>query len=172
MSDLLPNAPDPIPARKVRRARLLRRIGLVVVSLVVLAGAIGLFGIRTRTVTASGGGYTMTLQYPATDRSDEPAHWVLSVQRNGGFSGPVQIGVTQSYLDLLDMNAIEPEPSASENVGGFVVWTFDPPEGDVLRVLLDANIQLNAHFGAGAQVAVFDHGVPAVHVNYRTWVAP
>jgi hypothetical protein len=158
--------------RTVRRARLLRRSGLVVVSLIVLAGAIGVFGIRTRTVTASGDGYTMTLQYPATDRSDQPAHWVLSVQRDGGFSRPVQIGVTQSYLDLLDLNAIEPEPSASKNVGGFVVWTFDPPAGDVLRVLLDANIQLNAHFGAGAQVVVFDRGLPAVRVNYRTWVAP
>lgn len=172
MSDLPPNAPDPLPADKVRRARLLRRIGLAVVALVVLAGAIGLFGVRTRTVTASGGGYTMTLEYPATDRSDQPAHLVVSVQRAGGFSRPVQIGITQSYLDLLDLNAIEPEPSASKNVGGFVVWTFDPPAGDVLRVLLDANIQLDAHFGAGAQVAVFDHGAHAVQVNYRTWVAP
>jgi hypothetical protein len=147
-------------------------MGLAVVALIVLSGAVGLFGVRTRTVTASGGGYTMSLEYPATDRSAQPAHLVLSVQRAGGFSGPVQIGITQSYLDLLDLNAIEPEPSASKNVGGFVVWTFGPPEGDVMRVLLDANIQLDAHFGARAQVAVFDHGYPAVHVNYRTWVAP
>jgi hypothetical protein len=53
-----------------------------------------------------------------------------------------------------------------------VVWTFDPPSGDVLRVMIDANIQLDARFGAGAQVAVLDHGIPAVSVSYRTWVAP
>ena len=54
------------------------------IALIVLAGAVGLFGIRTRTVTATGGGYTMTLEYPWTDRSDQPAHWVLTVERPGG----------------------------------------------------------------------------------------
>jgi len=172
VSALPPTAPEPVQAGRVRRARLLRRIGLGVVSFVVLAGALGVFGIRTRTVSASGGGYTMVLRYPATDRSDQPVHWVLSVERPGGFSGPVDIGVSQSYLDLLDLNGIEPEPSASTTDGAFVVWTFDPPDGNVLRVSLDANIQLNAHFGAGAVVAVLDHGSPVVSVHYRTWVAP
>ena len=73
-------------------------IGLGFVALIVLAGAVGLFGIRTRTVTASSAGYTMALQYPATDRADQPVHWLLTLKHAGGFSGPVDVAITQSYL--------------------------------------------------------------------------
>jgi hypothetical protein len=172
MSDLPPTAPDPVPPSALRRSRAIRRAGLATLAVFVLLGAIGLFGIRTRTVTASAGGYTMSLDYPWTDRADQPIHWVLSIRRAGGFSGPVDIGITQSYLDLLDLNAIEPEPSGTHTDGPLVVWTFDPPSGRVLRVLVDANIQLNGRFGAAADVSVLEGGKPVVSVHYRTWVAP
>ena len=172
MSELPSTAPQPIPAGKLRRARTARRFALAFITVFVLCGAVGLFGIRTRTESVSGGGYTMSLAYPSTDRSDQPIHWVLSVSHPGGFSGPIDIGITQSYLDLLDLNDIEPSPSTSHDNPPFVVWTFDPPTGDVLRVTLDANIQLNAHFGAGADVAVLEGGRPVLSMHYRTWVAP
>jgi hypothetical protein len=108
-----PNAPEPISLAQVRRSRLLRRVGLAFIALIVLAGGVGLLGIRTRTVTATDGGYSITLQYPWTDRSNEPINWVLAVRKVGGFSGPGSIRITQSYLDLLNMNGIEPEPSSS-----------------------------------------------------------
>jgi hypothetical protein len=84
----------------------------------------------------------------------------------------VDIGISQSYLDLLDVNDIEPSPSSSHDDGRFVVWTFDPPANGPLRVSLDGNIQLNAHFGAGADVAVLEGGRPVLSMHYRTWVAP
>jgi hypothetical protein len=55
----------------------------------------------------------MRLEYPLTDRSDQPIRWVLSIARAGGFAGPVAVGISQSYLDLLDVNDIEPQPSGS-----------------------------------------------------------
>src|SRR5436309_3162195 len=120
MSELPSTAPEPIAAPRLRRARTLRRIGLTFIALVVLAGAVGLLGIRTRTVTATGGGYRMSLEYPWTDRSDQPVHWMLTLDHAGGFSGPVEVAITQSYLDLLDINAIEPEPTGSRSEGKFV----------------------------------------------------
>jgi hypothetical protein len=164
--DLPPTAPDPVRLPRLRRARLGRRIALFFLVAFVLCGLFGLFGIRTRTVTGSGGGYRLTLNYPLTDRSDQPIHWVLSVRHRGGFSGPVDIGLTQSYLDLLDMNDIEPQPSSSKSVGPFVQWTFDPPRGEVLTVSIDG------HFGAPATVAVLRYGSPVAELHYRTWVAP
>jgi hypothetical protein len=149
----------------------MRRVALVVLAAFVLAGAVGLFGIRTRTVSASGGGYQMSLDYPWTDRPGQPIHWVLTVRRDGGFTDDVHVGITQAWFDLLDLNDIEPQPSASHSDGRFVVWTFDPPAGDVLRVSIDALIQLNTHFGSGAEVAVMEGGRPVVSVHYRTWVA-
>jgi hypothetical protein len=170
--DLPATAPPEIKIDQIRRARMYRRIGIGLLTAVVLAGAVGLFGIRTRTVTASGGGYDLTLQYPATDRADQPIHWVLTVHRVGGFAGPVDIGITQSYLDLLDMNDVEPQPSSAKTQGPFVVWTFDEPSGDVLRVSIDAQIQLNGHFGAPATVALLEGGRSVAELTYRTWVAP
>jgi len=170
--DLPPTAPDPVQLPRLRRARLGRRIALILIAAFVLCGVFGLFGIRTRTVTGAGGGYRLTLSYPFTDRSDQPIHWVLSVRHPGGFSGPVNVGLTQSYLDLLDMNDIEPQPSSAKSVGSFVQWTFDPPQGEVLTVSIDGNIQLDAHFGAPATVAVLQHGSPVAELHYRTWVAP
>lgn len=172
MSELPSTSPPAVPADRLRRARLIRRIALATIALFALVGALGFLGIRTRTATGGGGGYTMRLEYPWTDRSDQPIHWVLTVAHPGGFSGPVDIGITQSYLDLLDVNDIEPAPSATHSSPPFVVWTFDPPAGDVLTVSLDANIQLNAHFGAAAEVAVLEGGRIMASVHYRTWVAP
>ena len=57
-------------------------------------------------------------------------------------------------------------------MGPFVQWTFDPPQGEVLTVSIDGNIQLDAHFGAPATVAVLQHGSPVAELHYRTWVAP
>ena len=132
----------------------------------------GLFGIRTRTVTATSGGYSLAVAYPWTDRSDQPVHWAISVRRARGFNGKVNVAVLQSYLDLIDLNDIEPSPVSTTTRGRFVVWTYAPPPGDVLRITVDANIQLNAHFGAGNEVAVMEGGRPVVSVKYRTWVAP
>lgn len=172
MKDLPPTVGDVPTPRQLRRARLLRRAGIGFLSLIVLAGALGFFGIRTRTVTAVANGYSMRLDYPWTERAGEPIHWVLTLHHDGGFSGPVDIGITQTYLDLLDLNAINPEPSASRNVGDSVVWTFDRPDGDVMRVQIDAFVQLNAHLGADADVFVLEDGARVVKVHYRTWVAP
>jgi len=169
--ELPPTAPDVVDTGRLKRARLLRRIGIGILAAFVLAGAAGLFGIRTRTVSASAGGYDLSVEYPAADRPGQPIHWVVTLHRPGGFGGPVDIGVTQSYLDILDMNDVEPAPSGSMTSGEFVVWTFDKPEGETLRVSVDALIQLNTHFGAENTVAVLDHMLPVVQVHYRTWVA-
>ena len=62
--------------------------------------------------------------------------------------------------------------SAARNVGGMVVWTFDPPAGDTLVVSMDGLIQMNAHFGAAAVVSVFEGDRPVASLHYRTWTAP
>jgi hypothetical protein len=150
----------------------LRRLALAFLAAFVGLGAFGLFGIKTSTLSASGGGYEMTLQYPSHDRPGQPIRWILSVRRPLGFIGPVNVAITQTWFDLLDLNDIEPQPSGTRSQGPFVVWTFDPPAGDVLRVSIDALIQLNTHFGSEATVAVLEGGRPVVSVRYRTWVAP
>jgi hypothetical protein len=172
VSKLPPTAPAEVKQDRLRRDRAIRRGALLLLTAFVVLGALGFFGIRTRIASSSGGGYNLSVAYPHTDRTGQPIHWVITVTRSGGFDAPIDLGVTQSYLDLLDLNDIEPGPTATHTNGPFVVWTFDPPAGDVLRVSVDALIQLNTHFGSEAVVAVLEGGHPVVRVNYRTWVAP
>jgi hypothetical protein len=143
-----------------------------VLTLFVLLGTVGVFGIRTRTATVSAAGYSLSLQYPFTDRAGEPVHWVLTVHREGGFPDTVDVGLTQSYLDTLDLNDIQPQSSDSKTVGPYVVWTFTRPAGEDLRISIDAQIQLNAHFGAEGTVAVFEEDKPVASLRFRTWTAP
>jgi len=171
-SDLPQTSPEVVDLRTLRRARLLRRIGIAVLAAFVVCGAIGLFGIRTSSATASGGGYRLRVDYPAADRPGQPASLVLMVQRPGGFAGPVDLQLTQSYLDLLDMNDVEPAPSDTKSSGPYVVWTFAKPDGDTLTVTIDAAIQLNTQTGASASVRVLDHGTAVAAVHFHTWVAP
>lgn len=72
---------------------------------------------------------------------------------------PVDIAIKQSYLALLEVNGVEPVLSSSTTSGASVVWTFDKPKGYRLRVSIDGDVQLDAHFGAGAIVAVMGLGV-------------
>jgi len=171
-ADLPQTAPDPVGLRILRRARMLRRIGIGVIALFVLCGALGLLGIRTSTATATGGGYRLSVDYPSTDRPGQPATLVITVERSGGFSGPVDLEFTQSYLTMLDMNDIEPGPSDTRSAPPYVVWTFTKPAGDTLRVTIDALIQANTHLGGPGAVRVLDHGTAVAEVSYHTWVAP
>lgn len=171
-ADLPTTAPEPLDLATLRRSRLLRRVGLGAMAVFVVCGAVGLFGIKTGRVTGSGAGYDLSLEYPATDRPGQPIHWVLTVHRAGGFGGPVDVGITQGYLDLLDLNDIQPQPSDARSSGPFVIWTFAKPDGDTLAVSIDAQIQLNGRWGSEATVAVMEHGTPVAQVHWRTWVAP
>jgi hypothetical protein len=171
-AELPPTAPSPVDLRLLRRARLLRRIGIGFLAAFVLCGAVGVFGIRTSTVSASGGGYRLTVDYPLADRPGQPASLVVTVQRSGGFPGSVDLSISQSYLNLLDMNDVEPSPSDSRSSGQDVVWTFSKPDDDTLRVTIDAAIQLNTHFGGPGVIRVLDHGAAVTEVHFNTWVAP
>jgi hypothetical protein len=145
---------------------------LGVLAAFVLLGATGTFGIRTRTVSAAGNGYRLTVTYPAVDRPVQPIRLVAVIGHDGGFQNAVGLGLTHEYMNLLDFNDIEPQPATSHAAGEFVVWTFDQPVGDTLTITFDAFIESNSRFGLPATMTVFDGAVPVVSVSFRTWVAP
>jgi hypothetical protein len=165
-------SPEEVGLDRLRRARLGRRIALGFLTLFVALGAVGAFGIRTNTVRNAAGGYRLTVTYPFTNRAQMPVRLSAVVGHDGGFTEPIQVGLTAEYLNLLDLNDIEPQPSKAVSAGDLVVWTFDPPVGDTLAITVDAIVEANARLGAPARVVVFSGGVPVVNVSFRTWVAP
>jgi hypothetical protein len=165
-------APVDVDMRRLRRARTGRRALLTVLAIFVLLGAATAFGARSGTVSASGGGYELTVVYPAVTRPGLAVRWIITVRRAGGFDGPVDVAITSRYVDLLDFNNLDALPSGTKTAGDMTIWTFDPPVGDTLVVAFDGRLEPAQQYGKPATVSVLANGAPVVSVHYSTRVMP
>lgn len=150
-----------------------RRAWLVVLLVVVLAGVAGLLGVRTTTVSASGGGYRISVTYASLARAGLDVPWQVTVVNPDGFGKEVTVAVTGDYFDIYEAQGFTPEPSASVRDADFVYLTFDAPEGDVFTVDYDAYIQPSSQVGRHATVSVVDADLrPLVSVAIDTDLLP
>ena len=146
---------------------------MAVLCLFLLGGLLGVFGVRTATKKATGGGYEIEVRYARVARPGLSVPWSVTIRRPGGFEGPLVLTTTSQYFDLFDENAFEPEPESVTTDGERVIWQFTPPEqGDTLEVSLDTRVGPNVQWGSSATTAVLENGEPVVEVEYRTWIAP
>lgn len=164
--------PEPTPERRIRRARAVRRAGVAALLAFLTLGALNVFGVRSDSVTASGGGYELTVTYAAMTRPGLATPWETVVRRPGGFRGPVTVATTGDYFGMFDFNGLDPEPSATTATGDLLIWEFDPPPGDVLRISLDARTEPAVQSGRAGETAVLSDGDPVVRVRYTTRVMP
>ena len=170
--DVVPTAPAENDFRRMRRARLVRRVFMSLVAVFLLLGLSGTLGVRSRTTTVVGGGYELTVTYGQVSRPGLPTPWNFEVRRPGGFDGPVTISMTSAYLDLFDENGFDPEPTKVTATPDAVIWEFEPPPGDTLAVSLDARIEPGAQWGRSAETSVVEDGEPVVTARYKTWILP
>ena len=167
--------PEETPLSDVRRARDLRRAGLVLLTLFVLAGGVGLLGTRTATASASGDGYELTVTYPAVTRSGHAVKVEVEVRKEGGFdpSEPIRMRLLSGYFDLFDENAFTPQPDGESADG---TWTYDefvPPRGDVFTVSVDTRVEPAKNSGERGEVSLLDEqGRPLLTVEFRTRLMP
>jgi hypothetical protein len=165
-------APRSYPQKRIRRARSERRIVLVLLAVFLALGLAGVFGPRTSTVTANGGGYRLTVTYPAVTRPGLPVRWEVLVTHAGGFPDRLRIGTTFDYFHLFDVTGIEPDATSSTSDGGNMVFEFDPPPGDTLRIQFDASVEPSVHELPSATTSVLVGDRPVVQVSYSTRVMP
>jgi hypothetical protein len=170
--DFVPTAPDDTDLLRVRRARILRRLFMGALYVFLAVGLTGWFGVRSRTTTADGGGYELTVTYGQVSRGGLATPWSFEVHRPGGFDGPITISTTSSYLDLFDENGFDPEPSSERATPDTVIWEFEPPDGDTLGVSLDARLEPGVQWGRSGETSVLVDGKPVVTAKYKTWVLP
>lgn len=157
----------------VRRARLGRRLLLCVFATFLLLGATGVFGVRTARVSAAGGGYQLHVEYPRVTRAGHAVPLAVEVRKPGGFGEePVVVAMRAGYFSLFDENGILPGPSAETADRENVIWEFDPPPGEVLRVRFDTRTGPNRQVGEKGTAAVLLDDAPVVTVSFRTWVMP
>ena len=167
-------APRVLDAAPARRSLRLRRLFLVALAAFLGLGVSDVFGVRTRQVSATGGGYQLTVEYAAVSRPGLATPLSFEIRRPGGFDGPVRVAVTARYLDLFDENGLSPEPVSATSDGERNIWEFEPPgDSDTLDVSFDVRLEPGVQLVAPrATTAVLEGGVPVVSVGYRTWVMP
>jgi hypothetical protein len=98
--------------------------------------------------------------------------WSLEIRHPGGFDGPITVSTNSRYLDLLDENGFDPQPSKSTATADEIVWEFDPPDGDTIGISLDGRVEPGAQWGRTGETSVLVDGKPVVTVKYKTWVMP
>ena len=156
-----------------RRGRAERRVLVSVFAVILLLGATGVLGVREATARASGGGYDLVVTYPRVTRPGHAVPLAVEVRRAGGFgSEPVTISLTTGYFALFDENGVQPAPSKETATAAELIWEFDPPPGDTLRVYFDTRTGPNRQRGARGEFAVLDGETPVVSVRVRTLVMP
>lgn len=163
---------DVRPVEQGPRSTGWRRLLVGLLTVIVVSGAAGLFGVRSSEATASADGWTVSVTYASIARAGLDVPWKVTVRRDGGFSGPVTLAVTADYFDIYEQQGLDPEPSTETSDGEHLLWTFDPPPGDTLAIDFDGYIQPSSQLGASGEVAVIEAGAPVVTVPFRTWLVP
>jgi hypothetical protein len=155
-----------------RRSARLRLVGIVIVGLLLLVGAVGLMGVRTSTVSATGPeGTRVEVTYASISRPGLATPWDVVVERAGGFDGDVVVRTTSAYLASFDENGLDPDPAESTADATDTIWTFDPPDGDTLTVTFDARLEPGVQWRRRGTTTV-EVGAERVTVTYTTWVWP
>jgi hypothetical protein len=164
--------PDAPPQARLRRARFLRRITLAALAIFLILGLAGVWGVRTTTTTVTDGGYEVTVTYAKVSRPGLATPWAVDVRRPGGFDGPVTVAASSGYLEMFDENGLDPDASKSTQDKQFVIWEFEPPDGDTLVISFDARIEPAVQWARDGVVQVREDGRPVVEVPFKTWVMP
>jgi hypothetical protein len=148
-------------------------IGLV--TLLVLAGAMGLLGVRTANASATSNGLQLTVSYAAITRPGLATPFSIAVRTTDGapLPGTITIKVSSDYLAIFDDNGMEPQPTESYNTEAWTLWTFAVPEGeDTLTMDLDARLEPAVQWERSGEAGLEVDGQEVVSVGFTTRVAP
>lgn len=132
---------------------------------------VDIWGVDEDVVIAhSDDGTRLSVRYPTVTRPALASPFEIMVVRPGGFDADVELAIDLDYVELWDLNGIYPSPSDERSEGDRLVWTFAAPEGDTLKVSMDARIepgeQLETRHG---EVSLLE---PALTVRFSTKVRP
>ena len=170
-----PTKPEPTDLSRQRRARTIRRLFVAALGIFLGLGALGFYGVRTRTASATGGGFELSVRYASISRPGLATPWSFEITRRGGFPDGVTVTVTSSYFDAFDENSLGPSPVEETTDGERTIWRFGPQAGDTLSVSFDARmepgVQLSTIKGS-LEVLAGPGGPSAVSVDFRTFVLP
>lgn len=172
----IPTEPAPTDLGRQTRSRVCRRLFVAALAVFVGLGALGFYGVRTRTASAAGGGFELSVRYASVSRPGLATPWSFEVHRPGGFPDGLMVAVTSKYFDAFDENGLGPTPIEETTDGERTYWRFSPSTAETIAVGFDARIEPGVQLtGVRGRVEVLAGGrtsPTAVSVAFRTWVMP
>jgi hypothetical protein len=115
----------------------------------------------------------MRVTYPSRTRPSLPIEWKASVRHRGPFDKPIRLAINLTYFDYLDFNNVYPTPITTKNIANEVIWTFAPPAGNTLNILIDGRTQPGRRgFAHGVATVLSQAGNDLISVRYTTAVMP
>ncbi len=151
----------------------LRRATLLGFTLLVVASALALLGVRTSTASADGAGYHLSVEHPAVARAGLDTVWEVTVRRDSPLEKELELAVTGDYFDLFETQAFHPEPTESSRDGDTLHLTFTTtPGSDTFVVAYDAYVQPSAQRGRDGSVSVVVAGEPVATAHFTTHLVP
>jgi hypothetical protein len=154
------------------RGHAVRRVTIGVLALIVLCGALGVFGERTATARTSGNGYQLSVRYGKISRAGIDTPWQVVVHHAGGFDGPITLATTASYFEMFESQGLTPAPDSETVAGVYQYQDFTPPPGDTFTLTYDAYIQPASQRGHSAVTKLIINGKEVAQVSYRTRLVP
>lgn len=154
-----------------------RRLATLALLVLVVAGGVGLMGVRSdtrlTTVTDGDGTWTLAVTYAATARAGWDVPLSIRVTAPGPLAErPVTLTFDRAYLDLFETQGWNPDPSSATGDAERVELEFDTPsDASVFQADFDAYIQPSAQLGASSRIALLipadgeDQEVAAVDIT-------
>ena len=156
-------------------ARFVRRLFFLAVCAILVAGAVNLVGVRSGDASASGGGFEISVKYDEVTRPGLATTIEVEIHRDGGFPGSISLAFTSDYLDILDVNGVDPEPLGGTATADDVIMYFEAPKStDTMTIGFDARIQPDIQLKrVRATVSVVDgSNQPLASARISTFVMP
>jgi len=155
------------PAR-ARRGQRWRRVGVLLMALVVVAACLGWLGPRETSVSADGLEVTYPqLTRPGVDATVEVALPAVDTD------APVVLEISAVAYDRLGIETITPTPASETTAGDAVRLTFDAPATPELSVRLAGRTPTRTTLGPFTfSIRVASSGSSPAEAELRTWVLP
>jgi len=115
---------------------------------------------------------TLRVEYPELTRPGLASPFAVEVTRPGGFEAPIELAVSRPWIEVWDENGMYPAPSAETGDADWVVYEFEPPDGDKFRFFYDARMEPARQSSVDGVVELRQGDTVLGRVEFRTAVRP
>jgi hypothetical protein len=135
---------------------------------------VDVYGVDVTTARAEGpSGQVLEVDHTAVTRAALASPFRIRVTDPNGFDAPITIAVSRPWIEIWDENGMYPTPSAETADGRWVIWEFDPPDGDTFEFFYDARLEPARQSSQDGAVELRDaDGATLARVTFSTTVRP